>query len=124
MATKRNIARCVVFSIITCGIYMFYWMAKMNDEAKDEAGTSEGASGVMVVLFSIITCGFYELYWYYKMGSRLKAAGDNNNVPIEDRSTIYLILGIAAYFVGLTTWINMCMMQNDLNTIADSKSMA
>ena len=28
---RRNIGLCVVFAIITCGIYMFYWMYQINE---------------------------------------------------------------------------------------------
>ena len=119
MATKRNIVTCIILSIVTCGIYMLYWMVKMNDEAKAEANTSEGASGIMLIILCIVTCGIYEFYWYFKMGQRMKAAGDNNGVGIEDRGVIYLIVALVGFGI-----VNICLIQNDLNTIADSKSMA
>ena len=31
---RRNIGLCVVFAIITCGIYMFYWMYQINETAR------------------------------------------------------------------------------------------
>ncbi len=122
MAKERNIVVCIILTIVTCGIYGLVWMAQMNDEARAEANDSEGTTGGMVVLLSIVTCGIYQIYWFYKMGARMKAAGDNNNVAIEDRSTIYLILCIASYFVGITTYVNMCLVQSDLNNIANSKT--
>ena len=32
MATKRNIALCIIFSLLTCGIYALYWFVKLTDE--------------------------------------------------------------------------------------------
>ena len=59
----------------------------------------------------------YQYYWFFKMGARMKAAGDNNNVAIEDRGVIYLILSI----LGLGI-VNMCLIQSDLNNLANSKT--
>ncbi len=123
MAKERNIVVCIILTIVTCGIYSLVWMAQMNDEARAEANDSEGTTGGMVVLFTIITCGIYQIYWFYKMGARMKNAGDNNNVAIEDRSTIYLVLGIAGFLVtGITYFVNMCLIQSDLNNLANSKT--
>ena len=47
----------------------------------------------------------------------MKTAGDNSGVQIEDRSVIYLILAIFELSI-----VNYCLIQNDLNMIANSKS--
>lgn len=31
---NRNLALCVILSIVTCGIYGIYWMIMLNDEVK------------------------------------------------------------------------------------------
>lgn len=33
MVKERNIAVCVILTIITCGIYGLVWIASINDEA-------------------------------------------------------------------------------------------
>ena len=35
---KRSIATCIVLSIVTLGIYMFYWMYKLHVETHAVAG--------------------------------------------------------------------------------------
>ena len=67
----RNIVLSIFLSIITCGIYRYYWMYKLNDETREMTNHREDTSGGLVVLFSIITCGIYELYWLYRMGCRI-----------------------------------------------------
>ena len=90
---KRNIAACVVFSIITCGIYGLYWLYKLNEEVNAITGHEDDTSGGIVILFSIITCGIYGVYWAYKIGEKLKEyytakkSTDGNDLPI-----LYLIL--------------------------------
>jgi hypothetical protein len=94
---RRNVALCILFSIITCGIYQFYWIAKMNDESKELVGRPEETSGGMVVLFSIITCGIYELYWLYRMGERVD---EMKNRPNGNSGLLFLILPLAGAAVS------------------------
>ncbi|MCI1269341.1 MAG: DUF4234 domain-containing protein [Ruminococcus sp.] len=117
MVKERNIAVCVILTIITCGIYGLVWIASINDEARNVSGTTKGFSGGLVILLSIVTCGLFMIYWGYIMGGIMKTAGDNSGVQIEDRSVIYLILAIFELSI-----VNYCLIQNDLNMIANSKS--
>lgn len=109
---KRNIAVCILLSIVTCGIYSIYWMIKMNDELHTMAGDKEFTSGGMVFLFTILTCGIYTLYWYFQMGKAVDAINGNEN---GNTSVLYLILGVASYFVGITGFVNYCLMQDTIN---------
>lgn len=103
---NRNIVLCVVFSIITCGIYGLYWMIKMNDEINELAGEPGATSGVMVLVLTLVTCGIYGYYWYYKMGVRSEVIkGQQGYLPI-----LYLILGL--FGLGI---VNYCLMQDTIN---------
>lgn len=113
MVKKRNIVLQIVLSLITCGIYSIYWFITLTDDAAKKAGDTE-FNGVKAFLFTLITCGIYGYYWYYKMGKTLKVAGDNNGVAVDDNSVLYLILGL--FGLGI---VNYCIMQNDLNKMAD-----
>ena len=75
MGKERSIVLCIIFTIITCGIYGIYWMIVLNDDMLD-ALEEEGTSGGMVFLFSLITCGIYGLYWIYQMGKRVDRLND------------------------------------------------
>ena len=61
--TERSIPLCILFTIITCGIYGIYWMIVLNDEINPLAGEPQATSGGMVLLLSFVTCGIYGLYW-------------------------------------------------------------
>ncbi|MBO5564946.1 MAG: DUF4234 domain-containing protein [Lachnospiraceae bacterium] len=102
----RNIALCVILSIITCGIYGLYWMAVETDEMNDLIGDANETSGALAVIFTIITCGIYGLYWAYKMGEkteRLQGGGSNTGL-------MYLIISL----IGLQV-VNMCLIQDTIN---------
>lgn len=60
---NRNIALCIIFSIITFGIYGIYWFIcltnEMNMATPDDTYQT---SGGMAFLFSVLTCGIYSFY--------------------------------------------------------------
>lgn len=101
---KRSIPLCIVFSIITCGIYGIYWMVKMNDELNSLAGV-QGTSGVTVVLLTLVTCGIYGWYWSYKMGQNVDVIKGSQNTGV-----IYIVLAL----FGLSI-VNYCLMQDTIN---------
>lgn len=109
--TNRNIVMSIVFSLITCGVYGFYWICTMTDDANLVSGETNDTSGAMVILFSLITCGIYLFYWNYKMGKKLYEAGVKNGVSsISDNSIVYLLLSIFGCSI-----VSYCLIQNDLN---------
>ena len=108
--TNRNIVLCIVFSIITCGIYVIYWMYVLNEEINSLSGENNATGGGLVILFSIITCGIYGLYWYYKMGERVDTIKTRIGMPSSSSNILYLILGI--FGLGI---INYVFMQDTIN---------
>ncbi len=108
--TNRNIVLSIVLSFVTCGLYLFYWMATVTNDANIVSDENSDTSGGMVVLFSLITCGIYTIYWYYKMGKKLYTAGLKSAKPISDNSVVYLLLGLIGFGI-----VNYCMIQSDLN---------
>ena len=119
--SKRNIAACVLFSIITCGIYGLYWIYKITQEINIITGNEDDTSGGLVILFGIITCGVYYVYWAYKIGDKLKRyyskkkSNAGNDLPV-----LYLILMIANYIAcGICTMVCYCLMQDRINKIVE-----
>lgn len=106
---KRSIVLCIVFSIITCGIYTLYWMVKVNDDLNTLA-KRDGTSGGMVILFSIITCGIYGWYWLYQMGKAVETIHMKYNEACGSAQILYLVLGL----FGLSI-VSMALMQDEVN---------
>lgn len=111
---ERNVVVYLLLSIITCGLFGIYWLVVV---LKDIATTSgEDINPWLVILLTIITCGIYGIYFNYQMGKYMAKAGENYNVKIEDNSILYLVLSIFGFDI-----VNLCLIQNDLNTIAKTK---
>lgn len=109
---KRNAALCVIFTIITCGIYGLYWMAQINNCVNELADPPKKTGGGVAVLLTIVTLGIYGFYWVYKMGGLLDAALAKRRMPTQNRSVIYLILQVIG--LGFVGWI---LMQSTINSM-------
>ncbi len=109
---ERSIAIAILLSIITCGIFAYYWLAKLNNEVNEEAEVYDGMSGGMVVLLSIVTCGIYLWYWMYKTGEKVSVIKRKRGDMFVDgdERIIYLVLGV----VGLST-VSYALIQSELN---------
>ena len=107
---KRNIALCIVLSIITCGIYGLYWLYKLTEDVNALSGDPNATSGGMVILFTLLSCGIYSIYWCYKMGEKLDAARAEQGTPTGSLSILYLVLSI--FGLDIVAW---ALMQNEVN---------
>lgn len=110
MTEKRNIALYILLSIITCGIFEFYWIAVLNDDINSLTARQDDTSGGMVVLFSIITCGIYYLFWLYKMGERIDNIKAERGIQSSNTAIMYLLLGVFGFGI-----ISVALMQYELN---------
>lgn len=111
MVKERNIALCIVLSLVTCGIYGLYWFVCLADDTNTVSG-EQGTSGVMAVVLTLITCGIYGLYWAYKCGEKLDIAHQKKGEPATNGGVLYLIVYI---FGGIIAY---ALIQNELNKFA------
>ena len=111
---NRNIALCIVLSIVTCGIYMWYWLYKLVNDLSAASRDSAPTSGGMVLVLTLITCNIYGWFWLYKAGQQMNAAKQQRGLPADPNAgVIYLVLAI----FGLNV-VSYAIIQNDLNTMA------
>ena len=113
--TKRSLPLAIVLSFVTLGVYAFYWVYALTEDAHAAAGERTTASGGMVILFSIITCGIYSLYWLYKMGETIVMAKQKRDMTADTNlPIIYLVLALFGFGI-----ISYALMQSALNDIID-----
>lgn len=102
---NRNIALCIILSLLTCGIYGIYWCIcltnEMNMATPDDTYQT---SGGMAFLFTLITCGVYGFYWSYRMGQKI------DNVKGGNNAILFLVLSI--FGLGI---VNYCLAQSFIN---------
>jgi hypothetical protein len=112
--TKRDIVKCIIFSIITCGIYCLYWFIKLTDDTNTLAGETNGTDGVKALIFTLVTCGIYGYYWAYKQGVKIDSVKAAKGQQTGNLAVIYLILEVVG--LGIVAY---AMMQNEINNLAE-----
>jgi hypothetical protein len=111
---KRDIAKAIIFSIITLGIYALYWFVKMNDEVNQSIGNPNDTPGVTALILTIVTCGIYGIYWAYKKGEVVDNYYANKGMPKPNNAVIYLVLCL--FGLSIVTY---ALLQNELNKAAE-----
>lgn len=109
---ERNIALCIVFTVITCGIYGLYWFVCLTDDVNAVAGES-GTSGVLALVLNLVTCGIYGWYWAYQRGEQMDRVKRERGIAASNSGILYLIL----YILGVGVVAD-ALIQNDLNKLA------
>lgn len=109
---QRNIALCIILSLVTCGIYGIYWFVCLTNDTNAVAN-EEGTSGGLAFLFALITFGIYTFYWAYKCGEKLDKAKADRGMQASGLGVVYLILCI--FSLGIVAY---ALIQNELNSLA------
>ncbi len=107
---ERHPAAVIIFSMITCGIYLLVWIYKFSKEMKNYLEKDDISPGLEV--FLCILCFMYIIYWSYKYGQLLKEAQQAAGLPAEDNAVLFLVLAL----LGLPI-VNAAIMQDAANKI-------
>lgn len=110
---EENIAKNVIFTIITFGVYGYIWLYRMSRNIKCLNNDKSSLTGELLCLLFV---PFYMLYWVYTRAKAIKTQADCRNIQIGDSATLYLILSL----FGLNI-ISVALMQNDLNVVLKNK---
>ena len=112
---KRNLAVCIILSLVTCGIYGIYWLICLVNDINTVSGHTNDTSGGMVFLLGLVTCNIYLFFWMYQAGGKIDQAKAMNGIPGgNDSGVLYLVLGVLG--LGIVSY---ALMQNELNQIAE-----
>ena len=112
MVQQRNIAVSIILSLVTCGLYMWYWFVCLTDDTNAISGETDDTAGIMALILTLVTCGIYGFYWAYKRGEKIDKAHQNRGEAASNGGVLYVILYI---FGGI---ISIALMQNEVNKFA------
>lgn len=101
----RNIAICIILSIVTCGIYGLYWQYRLTEDCNALYPNDYQTSGGMAVVLTIVTCGIYGFYWAYQMGKKVSKEDSTSSILYV---LLYLFIGIVCY----------ALLQSEVNKLA------
>ncbi len=110
---QRNIAVCILLSIITCGIYNIIWTISIVDDLNAAADRRNDMGGGLVWLLGLVTCGIYTYIWLYTAGEKVGEIRRRNGMTAGSEGLIYLLLALFGFGI-----VSYAMIQNELNKVA------
>lgn len=118
---SRSLAMWFLLSIVTCGIYGYYFTYKLAQDLNTMCeGDGEKTPGLVAfILLSFVTCGFYSYYWYYKIGNRLQANAPRYGLVFQENGTTVLMWFIVGYITcGIGTLVGMHLIIKNMNALS------
>lgn len=119
--TDRSIGVYILLSLVTCGIYGFwfiYQLAKDVNQMCSADGKTTAGLGVYLLL-CIVTCGIYSYYWMYQIGDRLQRNAPRYGMQFTESGTTILVWCILAVFTcGIGAYVAMYLIMKNANAMA------
>lgn len=120
LTDDRGLLVYILLSIITCGIYSYYFLYKMAHDINIacEGDGEETAGLVAFILLSFVTCGIYAWFWYYKLGNRLASNASRYHLSFQENGTTVLLwLIFGSFLCGIGGFVAMYILIKNSNEI-------
>lgn len=121
LTENRDIVTYVLLTLVTCGIYGYWFIYKMAQDANvlcaDDGDETPGL--IVYIALSILTCGIYSLYWQYKLANRLQANAPRYGIALQEGGSdvlIWLIMGVFLCFICRYVGTNIIL--KNMNTLS------
>lgn len=120
LQTDRSLGMYILLTIVTCGIYGYYFIYKMAKDVNTACeGDGKSTSGLAAfILLSIVTCGIYAWVWYYNLGNRLQSNAPRYGLNFTENGTsvlMWLIFG--SLLCGIGQFIAMNILIKNSNAL-------
>lgn len=123
----RGLLSYILLTIITCGIYGYYFIYKMAHDVNIACeGDGEETSGLVAfILLSFITCGIYSWIWQYKLGNRLANNAPRYGFSFQENGTTVLMWNLfGSLLCGIGPFIAMNILIKNSNNICGAYNRA
>lgn len=116
----RSLGMLILLSILTCGIYPYYFWYKMAEDVNiicygDGEETTGGAAMILLFMF---TCGIYPYIWHYKLGNRLQNNAKRYGMDFSESGTTVLLWLILGMFIVIGPYIAVYILIKNTNNLA------
>ena len=99
---KRKIIDCILFSIITFGIYHIIFWNKISKEVNVlcEGDGKKTMKYVFCFLLNIVTVGIFGFIWKYKLAKRLQENAARYDLKFSESGALVVFCSIPGLFLG------------------------
>lgn len=120
LKTDRTLLTYVLLTLVTCGIYHYYFIYSVASDvnvACQGDGQSTGGLGKFILL-SIVTCGIYCWIWQYNLGNRLASNAPRYGLSFQENGTTVLMWQLfGSLLCGIGPFIAMNIIIKNTNNI-------
>ncbi|MEZ4338028.1 MAG: DUF4234 domain-containing protein, partial [Sandaracinaceae bacterium] len=116
--TRREPWMPAVLTLVTCGVYYFYWQYVTTEELKNATGRDD-INPTTDILLTLLCCGLWSIYVQYRNAQAVHAAFQARGARHEDKSTLILILHALSALNGATGLVAILMLQDEYNKLGD-----
>lgn len=127
LKTDRGLLVYIILTLITCGIYGYYFLYKMAQDVNIACeGDGETTAGLLqLILLSFVTCGIYAWIWYYKLGNRLAENAPRYGMSFQENGTTVLMWQLfGSLLCGIGPFIAMNILIKNTNKICEAYNQA
>lgn len=110
---KRRVSERIALTILTFGLYYFYWQYKLIKNTRAIQGKTKTAFWEMVLYFCVPV---YSVIWWNTRSTLVYNELKKNSIEAKNRKGLYTVLAI----FGLAAIVNQALMQNDFNKMKSS----
>lgn len=114
---KRDTVTVVLLSIVTCGIYFYYWMYVTSRDINRAMG-QERMDLTLLLILSIL-CAPVMFYWFYQMDKCLLEIGRQERVQYEEHFILWLLLSLVC---GIGSIVAEVQVQDFMNRLWDTRA--
>ena len=102
IATNRGLIKWLFLSLITFGIYGFYFIYKMAQDVNTMCKDDDQKTGGLLffIVLSFLTLGIYSVYWWYKIANRVYLNAPQYHVMVAEKGSSFMLW----YLLGLITF--------------------
>lgn len=118
---NRSLPMYILLSIVTCGIYSYYFLYKLAADVNIICdGDGKETPGLLkLILLSLVTCGIYSYYWYYALGNRLAENAPRYGMSFTENGTTVLLWRLFGVLIcGIGPFIAMHIVIKNTNALA------
>lgn len=98
MLKQRSTLSIILLSLITGGIYYYYWVYTVTTSMNRIENCADYRNpGTTMLLYLFVP--FYAFYWTYTFGNSIQANAKQYNIHIKDSGSTYLLWFILGSFL-------------------------
>ena len=117
VGTRRNPVTVIILTIVTCGIYSYYWLYVTTKELNDALGEEKRIDPVLMLILSIV-CGPIIYWWLYQRDLAMVELGQKEAVAYETKFILWLLLSLIC---GVGLFVSEHQTQTFLNELWDKR---